>query len=407
MRVALGQPAASGFEECVEGGEGVGAAPLRVAVVGVSTDPVTCGVRDHAALLAQALGGRGVSCSLHWLSREQRSWAGSRREIVAWTAALGDELASSRPDAVLLHYSVFTYSLRGVPLFVPAVLAAVRRSGAPLLTVLHEYAYPWGRAGLRGAVWALTQRAFLIEVARASSALVVTADFRATELASRRWLPRRRIVVAPVFSNLPEPSTPPGQRPPGTADVGGETAVLGVFGYASEGTGVELVLDALGLLRGAGRAVELRLLGAPGADSDAGRAWSAGAAARGVAASLSFTGTLAAQELADALAACDALLFADSSGPTSRKTTLAASLASGSPVVAIDGPRRWQALADAGAARIVAPTTRALAEAVAELLDDATARAEIGACGHAFARREMSVAHSAEVVAELLSECTR
>lgn len=377
---------------------------LRVAVVGVSTDPVTCGVRDHATLLAQALGERGVSCSLHWISRERRSWAGSRREIGAWTTALGDELASSRPDAVLLHYSVFTYSFRGVPLFVPAVLAAVRRSRAPLVTVLHEYAYPWGRAGPRGAVWALTQRAFLIEIARASSALIVTADFRAAQLASRRWLPRRRMEVAPVFSNLPEPSNPPGQRPPGTADAGGGTAVLGLFGYASEGTAVELVLDALGLLRDGGHEVELRLLGAPGADSDAGRAWSSGAAARGVAGAVSFTGTLSAQELADALAGCDALLFADSTGPTSRKTTLAASLASGSPVVAIDGPRRWQALADAGAARIVAPVARSLASELATLLADAHARAQVGERGRAFARAEMSVSHSAEVVVELLSE---
>ncbi len=383
---------------------------LRVAVVGVSTDPVTCGVRDHATLLAHALEQRGVSCSLHWLSREQRSWAGSRRELHAWTAALGDELASSRPDAVLLHYSVFTYSFRGVPLFAPTVLAAVRRSGAPLVTLLHEYAYPWGRAGLRGAVWALTQRAFLIEVARASSALIVTADFRAAQLASRRWLPRRRIEVAPVFSNLPEPSRAPGAEsaalgaePAEDGAAGGGTPVVGLFGYGAEGTDVEVVLDALALLRDGGREVELRLLGSPGADSDAGRAWSDGAAARGVEQALSFTGLLAAQELSDALAACDALLFADSSGPTSRKTTLAASLASGSPVVAIDGPRRWQALADAGAARIVAPTARALAGALEQLLGDGAERERIGERGCAFARREMSVAHSAQIFAELLA----
>jgi glycosyltransferase involved in cell wall biosynthesis len=377
---------------------------LRVAVVGVSTDPVTCGVRDHATLLAHALGERGVSCSLYWLSREQSSWSGSRREIGAWTAALGEELVALRPGAVLLHYSAFTYSFRGVPLFVPAVLAAVRRSGAPLLTLLHEYAYPWGRAGLRGAVWSLTQRAFLIELARASAALIVTADFRAAQLASRRWLPRRPIAVAPVFSNLPEHSHGPGAEPAGDGAGGGETPAVGLFGYGAEGTEVELVIDALRLLREQGREVELRLLGAPGADSDAGRAWSAAAAARGVAGALSFTGLLVAQELADALAACDALLFADSSGPTSRKTTLAASLASGSPLVAIDGPRRWQALADAGAARIVAPTARALAGELEQLLYGGVERERVGERGRAFARREMSVARSAEIIGGLLQE---
>ncbi|HWG09812.1 MAG TPA: glycosyltransferase [Solirubrobacteraceae bacterium] len=372
-----------------------GAPALRVAVVGVSTDPLTCGVRDHATLLARALEAHGVSSSLHWLSREERTLAGSRRELDAFAHELGSALAASPPDAVLLHYSAFTFSFRGVPLFVPAVLSGVRRSRAPLVTVLHEYAYPWGRAGLRGTVWAITQRAFLLELARASAALVVTADFRASELAARRWLPRRRIEVAPVFSNLPEPRR-------GGADTAQQTAAVGLFGYASEGTSVEVALDALRLLREQGRAVELRLLGAPGADSEGGRAWCAAAAARGVDAALSFTGWVSAQELADALAACDGLLFADSSGPTSRKTTLAASLASGSPLVAIDGPRRWQALADAEAARIVAPTAQALADGIGALLEDEAERARLGERGRAFAQREMSVERAAQVLAQLL-----
>ena len=370
-------------------------------MVGVSTDPLTCGVRDHASLLARALPEQSVTCTLHWLSREQRSLAGSRRELGAWTWRLGRELEQARPDAVLLHYSVFTSSFRGVPLFVPAVLRAVRGGGAPraanapLVTFLHEYAYPWGREGARGLVWALTQRAFLLEVARASDALIVTAGFRAEQLAARRWLPRRRIEVAPVFSNLPAP-----HAPKVTGDSG--RATLGLFGYASEATELELVLDALRSLRAERRAVELRLLGAPGADSDAGRAWAAAAAQRGLADSLSFSGMLSAQDLSDALASCDALLFADPTGPTSRKTTLAASLASGSPVVAIDGPHRWRELADAGAARIVAPDAPALAGVLGGLLDDPAARAGLGERGREFARSQMSVESAAQVVARLL-----
>jgi glycosyltransferase involved in cell wall biosynthesis len=373
---------------------------LHLAVVGISTDPLTCGVRDHATLLAQELEREGVYCSLHWLSRAERSLAGSRVEVQEFARTLGVGLTEQKPDAVLLHYSAFTYSYRGVPLFVPAVLGAVRRCGAPLLTLLHEYAYPWGRAGLRGTVWALTQRAFLLELARASSALIVTASFRAEQLEAKRWLPRRRIAVAPVFSNLPRP------RPRADIEDAPDRgpAALGLFGYASEATATALVLDALGLLRErrGGEGLRLQLLGAPGADSAAGRAWSEQATARGLGEALSFTGTLAAQELADALAACAVLLFADPTGPTSRKTTLAASLASGSPVVAIDGPYHWRELAAAGAARVVEPTAQSLAEAVAALLDDERSRAELGERGRDFAQRVMSVQHSAQVVAQLL-----
>lgn len=373
--------------------------PLRVAVVGVSTDPLACGVRDHATLLAAALGEQGIACTLHWLTREQDSLAGSRRELNAWAWRLGRELEQERPDAVLLHYSVFTYSFRGVPLFLPDVLRAARATGAPLVAILHEYAYPWGRSGARGLVWALSQRAYLRELARASAALVLTTDFRAEQLATRRWLPRRRLAVAPVFSNLPAPRE---RRPGGPA--GASHATLGLFGYAAEATESGLVLDALRLLREERPEVGLRLLGAPGPDSPAGRAWSAEAAARGVGEAVSFTGMLSAQELSDALAGCTALVFADPTGPTSRKTTLAASLASGSPVVAIDGPHRWQALAQAGAARIVAPEAHALADAAGDLLGDPAARDELGGRGREFARREMSVARAAEVVGGLLRE---
>lgn len=368
--------------------------PLRVAVVGVSTDPLACGVRDHATLLAEVLGEQGIACGLHWLTREQVSLAGSRRELNAWAWRLGRELEQERPDAVLLHYSAFTYSFRGVPLFVPDVLRAARATGAPLVAILHEYAYPWGRSGARGLVWALSQRAYLRELVRACAALVLTTDFRVEQLAARRWLPRRRLAFAPVFSNLPEPQD--GTR---RGD-----ATLGLFGYASEATRSGLVLDALRLLRAERREVGLRLLGAPGADSPAGRDWSAAAATRGVGEAVSFTGMLSAQELSEALAGCTALLFADPSGPTSRKTTLAASLASGSPVVAIDGPHRWQALAQADAARIVAPEARALADAVGDLLGDPAARDELGGRGREFARREMSVERAAEVVGGLLRE---
>lgn len=369
--------------------------PLRVAVVGISTDPSTCGVRDHAALLAAALGERGIDCSLHWLTRERSSLTASRAEVTGWARRLSQELAAEPPDLVLLHYSVFTYAHRGVPIFVRPTLAALR--GLPIVTVLHEYAYPWGRAGLRGLVWAISQRALLLGVVRASAALVVTAEFRARELAAKRWLPSRPTAVAPVFSNLP--AAGPGAHAPRGA---GEQPVLGLFGYASEGAALALALDALRLLDGRGQALGLRLLGAPGADSSAGREWIAAAAERGIGRRLSFSGKLAAQALSDELAACELLLFADPSGPTSRKTTLAASLASGSPLVAIDGPKRWAALSEAQAARIVAPRADALADALGELLGDAAARAELGFRGADFARREMALAPSAEIVAALL-----
>ena len=221
---------------------------LRVAVVGVSTDPsrAACattrrcspGARASAARRARCTGSRASSApgrlaparSAHGRARSARARGARGRTRCCCTTR-----SSPTPSAAC------RCSRRPCS---PPCAARAR----PLVTLLHEYAYPWGRAGLRGAVWALTQRAVLIEVVRASTALDVTADFRAERLASRRWLPRRPVVVAPVFSNLPEPARAPGAEP-AKGGAGGETRVVGLFGYGAEGTEVELVLDALRLLR--------------------------------------------------------------------------------------------------------------------------------------------------------------
>ncbi len=368
-------------------------AQLRVAVVGMSTGP-TCGARDHALLLAEGLSREQVSCSLHWLQRDAGSVRGGGVETRAWAQALAGELARERPDAILLHYSVFAYSHRGLPLFVAPALAALRRSRIPVVTVLHEFVYPWRHGGLRGKVWALTQRALLIDVMRSSAAVLLTTDFRARWLALRPWLPRRSSAVAPVFSNLP-PSLvgPPAPR---------TQPVLGLFGYSYQGAALSLVLDAIAQLAKRGVAPRLVLLGAPGRTSAVARMWVQEARARGIEHALEFSDTLPAQDLSNALASCDLLLFADAAGPSSRKGTLAASLASGRPVLAIDGPRRWLELVWAEAAAVVEPTASALADAIQELLDDGAAREALGERGRVFAEERMGVTRTAEAVRGLL-----
>ena len=261
---------------------------------------------------------------------------------------------------------------------------------------MHEFVYPWRVGDLRGNVWALAQRAALIELVRGSSAIVVTTEERARWFASRRWLAHRPLAVAPVFSNLPPPS------PAVTREAAAN--VVGLFGYSYQGAAVSLVLDAIGLLRERDQEVQLRLLGAPGPNSGAGNEWQREAAARGLSAAISFTGPLSAEQLSDALAACEVLLSADPPGPTARKGTLAGSLASGRPVIAIDGPQRWQALVDAQAALVVRAEPQAMAVALSELLGDAVQRELLGERGQGFAEQQMGLGRSAHVVAQVLRD---
>src|SRR2546423_2623128 len=243
---------------------------LRAAVVGLSASRIS-GVRDHATLLAEALHRHGVSCEWHWLMRSDTSLRGARSEIRKWARGLAGEVRRSRPDVIVGHYSVFGYAHRGVPIYVAPVMSALRATGMPVIALLHEMAYdPWRRGGSRGAVWALTHRAALIDVMRSVSAAVVTTGFRADWLGSRRWVARRPLAVAPVFSALP----PPSARAGGEVEAG----AVGIFGYAYEGVATALVLDAMRLLADRGRQVSLRLLGAPGRSSPAGPGWVGGGA---------------------------------------------------------------------------------------------------------------------------------
>jgi glycosyltransferase involved in cell wall biosynthesis len=367
----------------------------RALVVGMSSTEI-CGVRDHATLLAQGLEAADVQCSMFWLTREETTLGSSRAQTATWVAQLSSELEREKPDFVLLHYSVFAFAFKGIPLFVYPLTRALRRAGVPVLTIVHEAAYPWTIGGLRGKSWALTQRIALTEVMRVSCGALVTADFRVRWLESRRWLARRPIALAPVFSNLPPPDEEARAK---QAD-----ATIGLFGYSYEGAAVSLVLDAIGLLRERFAGATLLLLGAPGRSSPAAQMWEQAARERGLEQALSFTGRLAAQDLADALARCSVLLFVNSGGPSSRKGTLAGSLGSGAPVVALDGPRRWSEIRDGETLRLVGESPRELADVVAALLGDREQRDALGARGREFAERQMAVTRTVDALLGLLDQ---
>ena len=376
-----------------------GAHPQRIAVVGVS-EPGPCGVRDHGRLLAEQLEREGSACSRHWLERSSPSFRGELAQARAWGASLPGQLHDAGADAVIVHYSCFASAYRGLPVLAHPLAGALRRSGLPAVAVMHELFYPFGRDGLRGAVWASTQRVALLELVLAIDAAIATTEERRDWLSRAWWLPRRPAGFAPVFSNLPPPT--PGVAAARANGAAGGPPLIGMFGFHYDGSG-EFVLQALRRLSEQGRAPEVRLIGSPGPDSRAGEAWISRARELGVEPHIAFTGLLEPQPLSDALASVELLLFVDPPGPTSRKGTLAGSLASGTPVLALDGPATWPEVRRDGALRIVPREAGALAEGIISLLGDPTARAELGARGQAFSQSAMGVARTAAEVRRLLA----
>lgn len=361
---------------------------LRVAMVGISEGRI-CGVRDYTAAVAAALGHRGVVVSNYWLDRNaDLALVPSLLQVGRWITETRKELCGNRPDIIILQYSVFAFGYRGIPVHVGTVLSALRRVGVPIVAVLHEFAYPWGHRGLRGLSWAATQRLVLVGLLGVSAAVVVTTDERHGWLLRRRWLPHRQVAVLPTTSNVPL----------ATCQECGEGEIVGMFGYSAEDVHLERVIEAVSLVARRLPGIRLQLIGAPGPEGEEAAIWRRLAGAAGV--TLEFTGVLEPQSLSRTLSAAAVVIVADESGPTSRRTTLAASLLHGKGIVAIDGPQTWSALRDSAAVCLVPPQTLEMAAAIEWLMRDRASRAAYESRAVALYQCRMS----AEVLAGALKE---
>lgn len=359
---------------------------MRVLVAGAS-DGSICGVRDHARVLSAALRELGMTVGTVWVDAKQRTPSLLSHALAA---RCGDEA----PDVVLFHYSVFTFSHRGIPGGVPALAAQLWLLRVPVVLFAHEFAYPWGRRGWRGALQAGTQRAALVPLVSAATTLIATTPERVDWLRSRRWLPQRRVAVVRVFSTItPHPTSAETPPVPGR---------IGLFSFGTEGLAADAVTRAVAAVARRSPEVHLTLIGAPGPDSPAGDHWRRAANAAGC--RIAFTGVAEEAEVSRQLAACQIIVFADPAGPSPRKTSLAAALAHGRAVVALDGPQRWLDLIDCGGAVVVEPQAQTLSNELGRLLADEDARADVGRRGQALYEAELAPERAALRVRDLLLE---
>ncbi len=341
---------------------------LRIGVIGTSQSEI-CGVRSYANLLEKELESLGVASSQRWWMLPERARAGDLHSAgTRWIDAAADSLRDEGVDLILWHYSVFTLGYRGVPTLVLPFCRALRRTGRPIVTFLHEFAHPWGVHGARGWVWALTQRTVLPVVLALSRGVVVTTDARDRWLENRRLLPRRsrlRVPVMPVLTaSAPERTRAESSRPD-----------ILMIGYSPAEIDVGLVLRAFAEVRAQRPEAVLVLAGAPGSNSAWGRVWQDAARAARCHAAVRFTEVLPAEELAAAIDSAPVVLFANREGASSRKTTLALALSRGKAVVALEGPQAWDELLQASAVRVVPAVPGAIAAELVRLLDDPQERA--------------------------------
>lgn len=367
---------------------------MRLLVVGTSATAV-CGVRDCAATLAPALEAAGAEVETDWWERDSAD--GPRRTLRTasrWMERVAT--ATAQADAILWHYTCFSYGPRGLPLAVPSVARALGASRTPVVGFLHELAYPWRTRGWRGGVQAATQRLALERVVRRLAGVVVTEDARGDWLAARRWLPGRPTLAVPVHSNVPVVAK--------EHDRNGAAPTVGIFGFAAETPDIDATVGAIASLRREGLPAELILIGAPGPASPQAQQWRSAAAAAGVRDGLAFTGVLPVEEVSRALARLDVVLLPDRGGPSSRRGTLAAALAHGKAVVAVDGPHRWSAGVRDDAFVVSQPGASELATRIGELLRQPELRRAQGERAREFYERAMAPSVTAPLLLDFIAE---
>lgn len=365
---------------------------MRLLVVGASSSP-TCGLRDHAAVMAPALASLGGSTETVWWERDPRwSWRQTHRSAVARLSSLQTTLTAGGHDAVLWHYAVFDYGprtawdLRATPIYAPAFARVLAGSGLPLVVLVHESAYPWSRRDQRRNALAAGHRMALLAVVGSADGLIIASRQRERWLASRRWLPSRPTVRIPVCNSLTA-------TPTSASSTGSDGARrIGVLGFGTDDARPDVIVGALRALRDRGQNAELVLLGSPGPDGERAGRWLATARALGCEAALSFTGVVPADELGRALDGVEVVAFPQGSGAGANKSTLGAALAFAKPVVAFTGRDTWDEAVQAGAVLACEPTSGALASRLESLLADERYQARQAVVARAFFDREMDPA---------------
>lgn len=285
-----------------------------VIVLSARPPGVFDGVGDFASQLAAGIRAAGTKATA--LAAGEDGWRG---------------LPAPGGRAVILNYVPQDFA-RGGAAAVSAWLAGARRSGSPVVVVVHEFLPP--RDTLRRRVAAVVLSRRLRRVLRHATSVVVTHQVAKDELAALGFAPSA--VVIPVGSNIPVAS--------GKAHA--ERGPFVMFGQPASFAPALVRAIASELAPGH----EVRWL-----TRSAGEAAAFCRAHRVDGQRVIVLAGRAAAEVSDQMASASAALAPIADGVSTRRTSVAAALAHGLPVVGTDGPCTTDALRQSGAFLLTAP----------------------------------------------------
>ncbi len=292
--------------------------PPVVVLLAGNAPPIACGIGDYTARLSAELRGLGVAASV-W-TRAQRGARG--KDAIHTSAARLDRagvevfiarLRRERPAVLHLQYEADLFDGNGFALLRFAL--AAREVGASLVTTFHALDGPraWGRA----------HRLALLPALIASRDIVVCSRRQYDALARLPGV-RGRTRLIPVGSAIPVTGTRSVRR-------GGEPVRLLYFGFVWRGRNLETCVRALA---GVERATPATLTIVGGFKEEGyERELAALAESLGVGDRVTFTGELPVCDVSRYLAGADLALLPFATGVSTGRTTFAAAVEHGLPVV--------------------------------------------------------------------------
>jgi glycosyltransferase involved in cell wall biosynthesis len=343
-----------------------------IALLGKRDTP-TDGVADYCAFLSEALGRRGVQ-----LEQVRVSWAED-----GWSAALRKlehQAADWRGRWVFMQYTALAWSTRAFPLRALRTVRVLKRSGARVGVMFHEYGH---QVGGGSAVIRPVREACQDFVVRRLHAL---SDLSIFTVPTKKlvWLSAEdagdaKAVFIPIGANIPEPA---GDAHATEIAIGlarnlreGDEKVIAVFSF-TPGTRLELeareIVGAVKAARAAGEKVHLVVFGG---GSEAAR----GAIERGLdgsGARVSILGIIPAQQIADTLAQADVQIFVRGFVEQTRGSALAG-IACGAPIVGYAGAAAGTPIEETGVVLVPFRDKEALSAAVVRVLRDGALHEEL------------------------------
>ena len=339
---------------------------MNVALVAPRFPPAFDGVGDHAERIAAALerAGHDVIVFTDGLLGRRNDRYAIHEIGDQWTVrtacAVLEQIRRRKCERLLIEYTPFVYGARsGAPV---ALTLGAKTDGIPVGIFAHEAFHARTSSAVRDA---LRHRLFGWRdrvVLALADAVYVASDARAQRLRARAPELAAKTVVLPIGANV---------EPRGTvcAPVRARRRTIVAFGVVMPRRRLELIVDALALVRGCGYDVELEIVG-----RICDRVYAADclqrAARHGIAQYVHFFDALPAAVASERLGGASIAVHAAEEGAIASSGTLLAAFAHGVPVAAVrtndDDPRFTDlvAFAQAGAG--------SLATVLRRMLDDGT-----------------------------------